>query len=333
MTVNRNVNKIHGRYFGKLHVSAAILLAASVLMAATPAFAQLDALQQLSAQNAAQTPVVAPAQQPVTEAPSASKAQPSYYARLGDEPADVAPSRQPAAVPPVRQSVSVGNMPSTVLTPSSSATLSVGGGVQKVPAGTFMTIAFNTEMDSKLSQPGDTFNALITEDFTVTGDTGLRRVILPAGTMVRGRISEVRRPGFFSHGGSIFLGFDHVVLPSGELLPLVLNLSTDNVHVNKSGAVYMDPGIGAKVEKGFEEGKKAFGEITDQGYQAGKQIAGGFGTIVTVPAAAIGGALTGTAVTTGKAAVAIIGRGDTALIKPGDTMSIDFGGSFNLPAE
>lgn len=196
-----------------------------------------------------------------------------------------------------------------------------------------LTVAFNTAMDSKLTGTGDPFTAFITEDFTVNGPNGLRRVVLPAGTVVRGRVSEVKRPTFFSHGGAIFLGFDHVVLPSGELLPLTLNLSTENTLVNKQGALYSDPGIGKKVHQGAEEGRKAFEHITDQGFQAGKQIAGGLGSIVTVPASVIGGALVGTGVTTGKAAVAVVGRGESVVIKPGDTITIDFGGSFNLPSE
>jgi hypothetical protein len=223
------------------------------------------------------------------------------------------------------------NAPSVV--PSSSSTLQVQAGSQKVPAGTMLTVAFNTNMDSKITNTGDPFTAIITKDFSVPSAQGGRRVILPAGTMVRGRVSNVKRPGLFSHGGAIFLAFDHVVLPSGELLPLTLNLSTENTLVNKQGALYSDPGIGKKVQQGAEQGKKTFDNITEQGFETGKQIAGGLGSIVTVPAAVIGGALAGTAVTTGKAAVAVVGRGDSVVIKPGDTVTIDFGGSFNLPAE
>ena len=103
--------------------------------------------------------------------------------------------------------------------------------------------------------------------------------------------------------------------------------------VNQKGALYSDPGIGRKIERGAEQGRKTFNGITEQGFETGKQIAGGLGSIVTVPAAVIGGALAGTALTTGKAAVAIVGRGDSVVIKPGDTVTIDFGGSFNLPTE
>lgn len=224
--------------------------------------------------------------------------------------------------------------PPPSLTPSSSSSvLKIESGSQKIPAGTMLTVAFNTTMDSRVSNVGDPFHAYLTEDFTVKGDQATRRVVLPAGTTVRGRIQEVKRPSFFSRGGAIFLSFDHVVVPSGELLPLTLNLSTENTLVNKQGALYTDPGIGKKVQKGVELGKQTFEDIANQGLTAGKQIAGGLGTIVTVPATVVGGALAGTAVTTGKAAVAVVGKGDSVVIKPGDTVTIDFGGSFNLPVE
>ena len=217
--------------------------------------------------------------------------------------------------------------------PSASSALKVESATQKVARGTMLTVAFITPMDSRLTNVGDVFTARLSKDFTVVGQNGEQRMILPEGTLIRGRVDQVKRPALFSHGGAIYLAFDHVVLPSGELLPLTLNLSTENTRVNQKGALYSDPGIGKKVQLGAEEGRKTFSNFTDQGYQTGKQIAGGLGSLVTVPASVIGGALAGTAVTTGRTAVAIVGRGDSVVIKPGDTVTIDFGGSFNLPSQ
>lgn len=219
--------------------------------------------------------------------------------------------------------------------PSATSALRVGAGSQQVPAGTLLTIAFQTAMDSRVTNAGDPFVAFLAKDFTTapTGPDHVRRVILPAGTVIRGRVSEVKRPFLFSHGGAISLAFDHAMLPSGDLMPLTLNLAAENAMVNKQGALYSDPGIGRKVEKGLEEGKKVFSSISERGIQAGKQIAGGLGSLVTVPATVVGGAVAGTAVTGGKAVVAVIGKGESVVIQPGDTMTIDFGGSFNLPAE
>jgi hypothetical protein len=297
------------------------LLASSVLL--LPAQAQRNNLDQIQSQTP-QSAVQGPGQWPQ------SHTLPGQA--IGTSPLQTAQG-QPASFNPAQNNLQPKGPGTPSTLPSSTSALTVQTGSQKVPIGTMLTIAFNTPMDSRITNVGDVFTAILSKDFTVTGRNGQHRMILPAGTMVRGRVDQVKRPNFFSHGGAIFLAFDHVVLPSGELLPLTLNLSTESTLVNQKGALYSDPGIGRKVEKGAEAGRKTFSDITDQGFQSGKQIAGGLGSIITVPAAVIGGALAGTAVTTGKAAVAIVGRGDSVIIKPGDTVTIDFGGSFNLPAE
>jgi len=216
--------------------------------------------------------------------------------------------------------------------PSTNATLSLGASTQKVPAGTFLNVVFDTAMDSRITNSGEPFSVTLANDFDIT-QHNVTRIILPKGTLIRGRVDEVKRPGFFSHGGAIFLTFDHAVLPSGELMPLDLKLSTENTKVNKLGALYSDPGIPKKLGDAAHSGVGTFDNILNKGVTAGKGMADGFGTILTVPAAAIGGAIAGTAITTGKGAVAIVGRGESIVINPGDSVTIDFGGSFNLPAE
>ncbi len=305
-----------------LQCAGLTLMALSPALA--PAHAQMNNLVQLQSQ-VGQTLDQAPNQSPLPPGSGVNAASEAARNRYANPPLTV------LSPPPGRVLPATPASPNT--SPSSASALKIQAGSQKVPIGTMLTIAFSTPMDSKITNAGDVFTAVLTRDFMAQGKNSERRMILPAGTMVRGRVDQVKRPTFFSHGGAIFLAFDHVVLPSGELLPLTLNLSTENTLVNQQGALYSDPGIGKKVELGAEAGRKTFVGITDQGYQTGKQIAGGLGSLVTVPAAVIGGALAGTAVTTGKAAVAVVGRGESMVIKPGDTVTIDFGGSFTLPAE
>jgi hypothetical protein len=199
---------------------------------------------------------------------------------------------------------------------------------EKVPAGTMLNISFLNQMDSKTVQPGAPFMATLSQDFT-SGE----RVLLPKGTLMRGRVQQVTRPGFFSKGGSLSLEFDHLVLPTGEQLPVSLNLSAENANVTKAGTLYTDPGIPTKLERSVDRGVDTFKDIRDKSIKAGKDIAGGLGMLVTVPAGVVGGAVGGTAVTTGKSVVSIIGRGDSVVINPGDTLNVDFGGAFTLPAE
>jgi hypothetical protein len=199
---------------------------------------------------------------------------------------------------------------------------------QKIPMGTLLKVRFMQAMDARITQQGEPFTVQLVQDFP-----NPRKVILPAGSIIRGRVGLVKRPAAFSRGGSIALDFDHVMLPSGDLIPLTLNLALDNKMVNKRQVLYSDPGIGHKVAKGFDQGKQTFGTIRDAGISAGKNTAGGLGLLVTVPATIAGGAIAGTAVTAEKAAVALIGRGESVLINPGDEVSIDFGGSLNLTVQ
>jgi hypothetical protein len=230
-------------------------------------------------------------------------------------------------------------------------------------------VVFQTGHDARTSAPGDIFLAQLGSDFKGAGET----IILPKGTVLRGRLETVQRPGLFSRGGAMALAFDHIMLPSGELLPLTLRLSANNQQVrlapttpaNKASAtgpagqpasqpeqvlhqptvgpnseetsappvLYADPGIRVKLRKGLDAGRSTLARFTQAGVTAGQSIAGGLGGIVTVPAAAVGGAVAGTAVTTGKAAVALVGRGDTVRIAPGDSYNLDFGGAVVLPVQ
>lgn len=209
---------------------------------------------------------------------------------------------------------------------SPNTALTVGANSQRIPAGTYLNVRFNTALDSKSSPPGQAFTATLLEDFLAN-----QQVVLPAGTLVRGRLEEVRRPTFFSKGGALYLMFDHVVMPTGDLMPLDLKLSSQNTKVNAQGAVYQDPGIQKKLGQSVTKGVSTLKKITGEGVQSGKELGDGLGTIITVPVAAVGGALAGTAVTAGSSVVSLVGRGESAIIAPGDTVRIDFGNSFTLP--
>ena len=208
----------------------------------------------------------------------------------------------------------------------------IGTTSSRVPAGTFLKVIFDSKMDARITETGEPFNAYLTDDFTDVSN-GLPRIILPKGTIIRGRIEKVSRPGYFSKGGSINLAFDHAMAPSGELIPLDLKLSTNNTEVNKSGALYADPGVQHKLKESVNTGVDVFDQSVKLGVDAGKDIYDGVGGIITVPVAVAGGVVVGGLVTTGKAVGAVVGKGKTVTIEPGDSVTIDFGGAFTLPSE
>ncbi len=228
------------------------------------------------------------------------------------------------------------HLPNTAPASASAQTVQkISTSTQLVPKGTFLTVLFQNKLDARITAPGEPFTAQLTDDFRFgnTASASDSKLVLPAGTVIRGRVESVRRPSFFSKGGSIGLAFDHAVLPTGDLMPLELHLSPNNTLVNRTGNLYADPGIPHKLNQGLAKGAATFGNITQMGIDAGRETADGLGGIVTVPLAVVGAAIAGTAVTTGNAAVALVGKGETVEINPGDTIDIDFGNAFALPSE
>ncbi|CAN5577184.1 hypothetical protein BH10CYA1_BH10CYA1_22160 [soil metagenome] len=93
------------------------------------------------------------------------------------------------------------------------------GYVHEVPAQTKIPIIMDTAVDSDTSQEGDEFAARTSEDLTIDG-----AIVVPAGSIIKGRIAQLNSPKHFNRSGSIALKFDTVTTPDNRSIPLVANL-------------------------------------------------------------------------------------------------------------
>ncbi len=201
----------------------------------------------------------------------------------------------------------------------------MGAVSQQIPAGMKMRAVVQTPLDTRTSRVGDPFVVSALEDMWAG-----EQLILPKGTVVRGRVDDVDKAGYFSKGGLMRLTFDHIQMPSGELRPLSLRLDAASAKMNsQKGALYTDPGIGVKLDNSVDKGIDKFKEFHEKGMKAGE----GAGKIITVPAGAIAGVATGTAVTTVNAAKSIFGKGEPVVLAPGDQLLIDFSQAATLQAQ
>jgi hypothetical protein len=95
------------------------------------------------------------------------------------------------------------------------------GYVREVPAQTKIPIIMDTAVDSDTSQEGDEFAARTSEDLTIDG-----AIVVPAGSVIKGRIAQLNAPKHLGRGGSVALKFDTVTTPDNRQIPLVANLVT-----------------------------------------------------------------------------------------------------------
>ena len=88
-----------------------------------------------------------------------------------------------------------------------------------IPAGTSIPIALSTFLNTRSSQVGDNFYADTTYPIWIQ-----QRLVLPRGSVIKGTVTQVVRPGRVKGKGRIAIKFENVLLPNGVLRELVAEL-------------------------------------------------------------------------------------------------------------
>jgi hypothetical protein len=102
-----------------------------------------------------------------------------------------------------------------------------------VPAGTALMVRLETTLATFSNRAGDPFRGSITQPVVVHGQT-----LLPAGTVVEGRVTKVSEPRRISGKPTIGILPEAVILPSGERYYLDATLTDTNIpgsDVNSEG--------------------------------------------------------------------------------------------------
>ena len=170
-----------------------------------------------------------------------------------------------------------------------------------VPAGTVIPIVLTNSVSTKTSHDGDGVYGKTT--FPITVDN---KIVIPEGSFVRGKISEIHRPGKVKGKGELTLNFQTLILPSGINIPIYTSLSGSSSTGERKGEATIE----GDSSKGDDA--KTVGQTTVEGAGVGG-IAGR-----AAKGAGIGGAA-GAAV--GTAAV-LLTRGKDLVLGPGTTLQI-----------
>jgi hypothetical protein len=200
------------------------------------------------------------------------------------------------------------------------------GYIRVVPTGTKIPIIMDTAVDSETSQEGDEFSARTAEDLTIDGAT-----VVPAGSIIKGRIAQLNAPKHLNRGGSVALKFDTVTTPDNRQIPLVANL------VKRGGVVHARRGL---QDVAFDTGTVALPLLLGLGigYVAGNNNNNNNSSTSTSSsssnnhigkgeAAAIGAAI-GLAV---GVAILCAKKGKKVDVRPGDELKIELAEDLRMP--
>jgi hypothetical protein len=93
-------------------------------------------------------------------------------------------------------------------------------GLETLPAGTACKILLLGDVSASKSKPGDLVQGRLLEPVFLNS-----RVVLPAGTLIEGKVVRKTPPRWASRAGSLALTFTGVTLPGGNLIPISASLA------------------------------------------------------------------------------------------------------------
>jgi type IV secretion system protein VirB10 len=169
-----------------------------------------------------------------------------------------------------------------------------------VPAGTVIPVTLTTRISTKNAKDGNGVYGKTA--FPITVDN---KIVIPEGSSVRGRISEIKRPGRVTGKGELTLSFQTLVLPSGITIPIYTSLGGTSGAGEKTGEATV------RGDSSKSEDAKTVGTTAATGTLIGVISGGGKGGAV----GGAGGAAVG-------AATVLLTRGKDLVIEPGTTIEI-----------
>jgi type IV secretion system protein VirB10 len=170
-----------------------------------------------------------------------------------------------------------------------------------VPAGTTIPVALINTLSTKNAHEGDGVYVRTTFPITVNNE-----IVIPVGSHIRGKVTQVQRPGRVKGKGEMTLSFQEIIMPSGTTIPLYGTLGTVGNAAKREG----ETGVEGDSSKGHD-----VGTVTKTGVEGAA-----IGAIAahSVKGAGVGGAVGGLA---GLGAV-LFTRGKDIVLQPGTTMEI-----------
>jgi hypothetical protein len=183
-----------------------------------------------------------------------------------------------------------------------------------IEAETKARIVLQSNLNSKLNEPGDPITAVLDEPLYVQSD-----LVLPRGTEFRGRVTEAQPAGRGQKNGKIAVIFEQIRMPWGEE-PVAVEITA------------IDDWTNNEKMKSDEEGKvngSRSGKRTAENVERGATI-GSAGALATVLLGG-GGPAAGAAIGGGLLGGLLLTKGGDVRVAPGAIFRIKFSKPLTLP--
>lgn len=195
---------------------------------------------------------------------------------------------------------------------------------KRIPAGTKLKLQLMDTVNTVAGSKGDAFNAILLED-QKSGTS----IILPAGSVVRGNISNIKPVRRLSRGAVLYMDFDHVVTPTGRQVPLSMSVY-NRADLTTDGGIYGSKGYGEAIQKNWAKTVEITKNATQFGMNAGEDAFTG-AQYITTPVCAVGGAFGGGAYFVGDSIIDLFRKGEDVILKQGTVLDVTLTNPIDVP--
>lgn len=193
----------------------------------------------------------------------------------------------------------------------------------RIPAGTRLSLQLLQTVDTIACQEGDSFNLMLLNDQKIDG-----KVVLPAGSVIRGCVQKVKVSKRLSRGAVLYLDFDHVVTPTGRQLPISLSVYGMTT-VTYDGGIYRTLGYGQALQDNWTKTCDIVKVSTNFGRKAQNVVPGL--QYLTTPLCAIGGGIGGFGYLVGDSVADLFRKGDEVTLIKGSNLEVILAQPIDVP--
>lgn len=196
---------------------------------------------------------------------------------------------------------------------------------QRISSGTLMKIRVENPINSLNSRKGDPLLATLIEDIKVNN-----KIVLPAGTIIRGRLTQAKPHSRLSRGGELGIEFDHVVTPIGRQIPFSAQI-TEFKYLGQDGTLTAGGGYVNALENNLDKSVDLISKTTDYGIKKGMSVGYGVPVVLTAPLAFAGSGAVGCGLFFVRSVKSLYKKGENVKIQPGDIIEVSIKESLDIP--
>lgn len=193
---------------------------------------------------------------------------------------------------------------------------------KRIPKGTKFQIQLQEPVSTKDSQVEDYFSAVLLNDEKTNTS-----IVLPAGSLIRGTIANIKPAKRVSKGAVLYLDFDHVVTPKGRQMPLDMSVYA-TMKTTFDGGLYDTLNYGEALANDWD--KTLDITANSVGYAVDADIHGAF-KVITVPVCAIGGVIGSTGYILYETIADVFKKGTDVTFNQGDILTVVLTNDIDIP--